>query len=274
MRSRVAARELVRTSKIAPWRRRAGCRRAAPGGRRGSSARVVMVGRSDLLKSKNQMSGGKLSRPRARPRSGSAAEEPRVRPIWSSSSIEKRAMAPWHAALEGGGWIRRPLGMNNGIVRLPGMVDHLALDQGRGHVDRPAAALDRRGRHEGGVVADPVVGPGADGVVERRSGRPDSDQRPAERAAAQVRRVRRSRCGQASSVIASMSARASCCSGVAMRAQLGCPVLRLRPAAARRRRHRRCRACLDEHLRRHGRRLCPGCAARRPAGRMRARARP
>ena len=76
-----------------------------------------------------------------------------MRPIWSSSSIEKRARARLHAALEGGGMDQELVGPEERIGRLPGMLHHFALDQGGGHVDGAAAALDRLRRQEGRVVA-------------------------------------------------------------------------------------------------------------------------
>ena len=88
------------------------------------------------------------------------------------------------AALERGGVDQEEVGPEERVGRLPGMVDHLALQQCRGHVDRPAAALDRGGRHERGVVVDAVIGPGADGVVD--DDQDQNDQDPAEEQADRV----------------------------------------------------------------------------------------
>ena len=123
-----------------------------------------------MLKSKNQTSGGKLSRPRARPRSGSAAEEPRVRPIWSSSSIEKRAMAPCMPVWKAEGWIRSPLGMNTGSFGCQAWVTvSRSIRAAAMSTTRLPPAIGR-GRQEGGIVADAVVGPGADAHSRPRSG--------------------------------------------------------------------------------------------------------
>ena len=120
------------------------------------------------------MSGGKLSRPRARDRSGSAIDEPRVRPSWSSSSIDEPGQRSLDAALERRRVDQQAVGHEHGIGRLPGVGHGLPLDQGRRHVDRTAAALGGRHGHEARIVVDPVVAPGADGVVDHDH---DRDQR-------------------------------------------------------------------------------------------------
>ena len=64
------------------------------------------------------------------------------------------------AELEGGGVDQEAVGHEHRVVRL-GVLDGLACDQRRRHVDDAAAALCRLGRLEFGVVVDAVVGPGA-----------------------------------------------------------------------------------------------------------------